>query len=392
MSVIKIDPDSLELGQKMKQEIEERLKENGKPSVLEIEHQTNDNFQFIFGKCIDPALIDHSCVIVCFFKTCNNWFVDQIYAEYGDGVSPRISGPYTYEQAKECFYKFAYADIANLVNTHITETDDFKLKQVRYSNLKALNNYLSLDKVNQTLIENYIPKLYSFIKADIYQYDDFNILDDKIEFTFHADMYDVTWYLDYHQKPYKYGWYRSPTNKDGWIQYSREKSSIITYNSLKTIQRCFALQVKNEIPDPFFDKLDNQSYEAELYEQLKILQNAQEYEKVFSDPISFNWFCKFYGFDDKATSPMTKEKFVRLFKDGLPDGFVLGMPLNTGDTGIYQSKDNKWIIGHVGDSSSSCGADRYSFSVLHVSNSEEKAFNLFYKFVMGKEDPNNWKA
>ena len=93
---------------------------------------------------------------------------------------------------------------------------------------------------------------------------------------------------------------------------------------------------------------------------------------------------------------MIKNELIKLFTDketgklNLPVGFVLGEPNKVDETGIFQDKNNEWLIVKIGIPNPSGIGDARYHKTLYCGYNEDNAFTVFFNFLINKEDPNDW--
>lgn len=93
---------------------------------------------------------------------------------------------------------------------------------------------------------------------------------------------------------------------------------------------------------------------------------------------------------------MTKEEFLRLFTDEktgrikLPSNYIIGNPTEVDETGVYQDDNGYWCVVKIGIPNPSCIGDARQANTLYRGNSENNAFAVFYSFVVGQENPDDW--
>ena len=88
---IPLDFDSWQLGQRMKEEINDRLAMNWQPSITRIEKRNPQNGKFVFGKR------SRDVPSISIFKIRDYWFVYVVQIDVRRLVK-EVSGPYTYKQ------------------------------------------------------------------------------------------------------------------------------------------------------------------------------------------------------------------------------------------------------------------------------------------------------
>lgn len=305
---LELDYDSNKLGQQMKQEIEDILKENNKPSLAEIAKQKSIkpvHFQFIFGSYCDPSHLNQSDANVCVFKVSDNWFLEQnVFDWNGSGVRPNIDGPFDYKLAI-AFLISKYLEMPDLIDSNIVESAQYKLGYDRFGSFVKLNEYLNFDKNMQDLIEKYVANLYDYIKSGLTTHNRLNVHDNVIKFTYYSyansKRYRTSLILDYHQKPYACQWIKYQIDKKNFLLGNETKGPLVKNNDLILMQRDYAVTIKDTLADTIRQKLIKSDDKAklELYTQWKRLNNMQEYEKVFKHRITFDEFCYFYSLDKK---------------------------------------------------------------------------------------------
>ena len=305
---LELDYDSDKLGQQMKQEIEDILKENNKPSLAEIAKQKSIkpvHFQFIFGNYCDPSHLNQSDANVCVFKVSDNWFLEQnVFDWNGSGVRPNIDGPFDYKLAM-AFLIGKYLEMPALIDSNIVKSAQYKLGYDRFGSFVKLNEYLNFNKNMQDLIEKYVVNLYDYIKSGLTMHNRLNVHDNVIKFTYYSYVnnkrYRTSLILDYHQKPYTCQWIQYHVDKKNFPLGNEAKGPLVKNNDLILMQRDYAVTIKDTLADTIRQKLIKSGDKAklELYTQWKRLNNMQEYEKVFKHRITFNEFCYFYSLDKK---------------------------------------------------------------------------------------------
>lgn len=88
---------------------------------------------------------------------------------------------------------------------------------------------------------------------------------------------------------------------------------------------------------------------------------------------------------------MTKKEFLERFtnkKTGkleLPNGFILGEPINTNEIGIYSFR-NWWMVDKIGIPNPMSIGDALTPVHLYMGLNENKAFDVFTDFVTGAEN------
>lgn len=93
---------------------------------------------------------------------------------------------------------------------------------------------------------------------------------------------------------------------------------------------------------------------------------------------------------------MNKQTLIKLFtnketgKLNLPSGFVLGEPNKVDETGIFQDKNNEWLVVKIGIPNPSGIGDARYHRTLYCGYNEDNAFTVFFNFLIDKEDPNDW--
>lgn len=308
LTSLKLDYDSDKLSQRMKQEIEDILKENNKPSLAEIAKQKSIkpvHFQFIFGNYCDPSHLNQSDANVCVFKVSDNWFLEQnVFDWNGSGVRPNIDGPFDYKLAK-AFLIGKYLEMPDLIDSNIVKSAQYKLGYDRFGSFVKLNEYLNFDKNMQDLIEKYVVNLYDYIKSGLTTHNRLNVHDNVIKFTYYSyannKRYRTSLIFDYHQKPYTCQWIQYHVDKKNFPLGNEAKGPLVKNNDLILMQRDYAVTIKDTLADAIRQKLIKSGDKArlELYTQWKRLNNMQEYEKVFKHRITFDEFCYFYSLDKK---------------------------------------------------------------------------------------------
>ena len=344
---LKLDYDSNTLGQQMKQEIEDILKENNKPSLAEIAKQKSIkpvHFQFIFGNYCDPSHLNQSDANVCVFKVSDNWFLEQnIFDWNGSGVRPNIDGPFDYKLAK-AFLIGKYLEMPDLIDSNIVKSTQYKLGYDRFGSFVKLNEYLNFDKNMQDLIEKYVVNLYDYIKSGLTTHNRLNVHDNVIKFTYYSytnnKRYRTSLIFDYHQKPYACQWIKYQIDKKNFPLGNETKGPLVKNNDLILMQRDYAVTIKDTLADTIRQKLIKSGDKAklELYTQWKRLNNMQEYEKVFKHRITFDEFCYFYSLD---------KKLAKLKQDSANKNIKLvDKIINLLDKQIGETSDNdklKWM-------------------------------------------------
>lgn len=89
---ISLDFDSWQLGQRMKEEINDRLAMRWQLDLEQIEKRHLQNGKFVFGKC------SRDVPSISVFKIKGYWYVYAVQIDVRRLVK-EVSGPYTYEQA-----------------------------------------------------------------------------------------------------------------------------------------------------------------------------------------------------------------------------------------------------------------------------------------------------
>lgn len=170
-AVTKLDPDSDKLGKRMKQEIEQALKEKNKPDLdqLSLQKPGRSLLQYQFGKYRDPALVWPDDRAICVFKTGNAWFIEEVFSIYGDGTYTPLSGPFTYEQAKAYFLDYMLHDYPKLT------TNWYELGYRRFDDFDELDKYLALNKSVRQSINNYLKDLYKIVKSNLNKVIEFKV-------------------------------------------------------------------------------------------------------------------------------------------------------------------------------------------------------------------------
>lgn len=95
---------------------------------------------------------------------------------------------------------------------------------------------------------------------------------------------------------------------------------------------------------------------------------------------------------------MTKEEFLEKFtgnKSGklkLPYGFAMNEPYGqkTGTIGIYQKEDKTWRVYKIGLPDPYGSGEAYQACTLFQGHNADKAFSIFYNFIIGKENADYW--
>lgn len=344
---LKLDYDSNKLGQQMKQEIEDILKENNKLSLAEIAKQKSIkpvHFQFIFGNYCDPSHLNQSDANVCVFKVSDNWFLEQnVFDWNGSSVRPNIDGPFDYKLAK-AFLIGKYLEMPDLIDSNIVKSAQYKLGYDRFGSFVKLNEYLNFDKNMQDLIEKYVVNLYDYIESGLTTNNRLNVHDNVIKFTYYSyannKRYRTSLILDYHQKPYTCQWIQYHVDKKNFSLGNEAKGPLVKNNDLILMQRDYAVTIKDTLADAIRQKLIKSGDKArlELYTQWKRLNNMQEYEKVFKHRITFDEFCYFYSLD---------KKLAKLKQDNANKNIELvDKIIDLLDTQINKTSDNdklKWM-------------------------------------------------
>lgn len=253
-AVTKLDPDSDKLGKRMKQEIEQTLKEKSKPNLdqLALQKPCRSLLQYQFGKYRDPALVQPDDRAICVFKTDNAWFIEEVFSIYGDGTHTPLSGPFTYEQAKAYFLDYMLHDYPKLTTVW------YELGYRRFDDFDELDKYLALDKSVRRSINNYLSDLYKIVKSNSDKVTEFEVgatgmlfvatryfwgpsMPDKQE-------YQITYTLDYQRKPYVIQYKLNYANNGVVSETAKEKSST-QYTDLVQAEQAFKEKLISNLKD-----------------------------------------------------------------------------------------------------------------------------------------------
>lgn len=127
---IPLDFDSWQLGQRMKEEINDRLAMNWRLDLKQIEKQNLQNGKFVFGKCSQE--IPSTSV----FKIKGHWYVYAVQIDVRRLVK-EVSGPYTYEQAVALLFD-RYIGFPIVIN----KTNNYMHNLFKFTDLNNLARYL----------------------------------------------------------------------------------------------------------------------------------------------------------------------------------------------------------------------------------------------------------
>ena len=303
---LELDYDSNTLGQQMKQEIENILKENNKPNIDEIAKSFYDDldkykFHFIFGKCHDTDKVDAYDFPISCFKTNKNWYVLVNYIDhmYDRGLMTELDGPFTYEQAKVCLLA-ERMHLPKLANQAILHSHEYQLNLNRYNDLEELDKYFGFDSSIKDSIDSFLINFAKFIKIDLTKSHKLYATNNEVYYCYYGYMNkqlcEIDEVLKYSKKPYIYSWTQTPVDGHHNVIGKTVTKFRRHYDHLDTAQTVFALKVKKIIFDPIKRKLvkSDDKTKLELYLQWKYLNIAYEYEKVFGRKITFDLFCKIY--------------------------------------------------------------------------------------------------
>lgn len=248
-AVTKLDPDSDKLGKQMKQEIEQALKEKNKPNLdkLALQKSGRSLLQYQFGKYRDPALVQPDDWAICIFKTDNTWFVEEVFSIYGDGTHTPLSGPFTYEQAKNYFLDYMLHDYPKLT------TAWYELGYRRFDDFDELDKYLALNKSVRQSINDYLSNLYKIVKPNLDKFADFKVGATGMYFempkVIDQQKYQITYIFDYSKKPYTIKYEQSKIENNGFIYGKPVKQSFITYTDLVQAEQAFKERLISSLKD-----------------------------------------------------------------------------------------------------------------------------------------------
>lgn len=310
---LKLDYDSDKLGQQMKQEIEDILKENNKPNIDELAKSFYDDldkykFHFIFGNCYNTDKVDAYDFPISCFKTNKNWYVLVNYIDhmYDRGLMTELDGPFTYEQAKTCLLA-ERMHLPKLANKAILHSQKYQLNLNRYNDLEELDKYFGFDSSIKDSIDSFLINFAKFIKINLAESHKLYAINNEVHYCYYGYMNKQLCKIDevlkYSKKPYIYSWTQTPVD-DRHNPIGKTITKFRRhYDRLDTAQTVFALKVKKIIFDPIKRKLvkSDDKTKLELYLQWKYLNIAYEYEKVFGRKITFDLFCKIYWLNIDAT-------------------------------------------------------------------------------------------
>lgn len=127
---IPLDFDSWQLGQRMKEEINDRLAINWRPNLKQIEKQLLQNGKFVFGKCSQDV------PSISVFKIKGYWYVYAVQIDVRYLVK-EVSGPYTYQQAVALLFD-RYISLPITLN----KINDYTNNLFKFADLNALTRYL----------------------------------------------------------------------------------------------------------------------------------------------------------------------------------------------------------------------------------------------------------
>lgn len=253
-AVTKLDPDSDQLGNYMKQEIEQALKEKNKPTLdqLVLQKSGRSLLQYQFGKYCDPALVKPDDRAICVFKTDNTWFIEEVFSIYGDGTHTPLSGPFTYEQAKVYFLDYMLYDYSKLT------TDWYELGYRRFDDFDELDKYLALDKSVRRSINNYLKDLYKIVKPNLDELADFKVGATGMQFVAtryfwspsmsDKQEYQITYTFSYQKKPYVIQYKLNYVDNDVVSETAEEKSST-QYTDLPQAEQAFKEKLISNLKD-----------------------------------------------------------------------------------------------------------------------------------------------
>lgn len=253
-AVTKLDPDSDKLGNYMKQEIEQALKEKNKPNLdqLALQKSGRSLLQYQFGKYRDPALVQPDDWAICVFKTDNNWFIEEVFSIYGDGTHTPLSGPFTYEQAKAYFLDYMLYDYSKLT------TAWYELCYRRFDDFNELDKYLALDKLVRRSINDYLSDLYKIVKSNLNKVTEFEVGATGMRFVatryfwspsmFDKQEYQITYTFSYQKKPYVIQYKLNYVNNDIVSETAEEKSST-QYTDLPQAEQAFKEKLISNLKD-----------------------------------------------------------------------------------------------------------------------------------------------
>lgn len=253
-AVTKLDPDSDKLGKRMKQEIEQTLKEKNKPNLdqLALQKQGRSLLQYQFGKYRDPALVQPDDRTICVFKAGNAWFIEEVFSIYDDGTHTPLSGPFTYEQAKAYFLDYMLYDYPKLT------TAWYELGYRRFDDFDELDKYLALDKSTRQSINDYLSDLYKIVKSNSDKVTEFEVGSTGMRFVAiryfwgpsmpDKQEYQITYTLDYQRKPYTIEYELNYVNNDVVSETAEEKSST-QYTDLVQAEQAFREKLMNNLKD-----------------------------------------------------------------------------------------------------------------------------------------------
>lgn len=248
-AVTRLDPDSDKLGKRMKQEIEQALKEKNKPNLdkLALQKSGLSLLQYQFGKYRDPALVQPDDWAICIFKTDNTWFVEEVFSIYGDGTYTPLSGPFTYEQAKAYFLDYMLYDYSKLTTVW------YELGYRRFDDFDELDKYLALNKSVRQSINAYLNNLCKLVKSNFDKLTDFKVGATGMYFempkVINQQKYQITYTFDYSKKPYTIKYEQSKIENNGFIYGKPVKQSSTQYTDLAQAEQAFRDNLINNLKD-----------------------------------------------------------------------------------------------------------------------------------------------
>lgn len=248
-AVTKLDPDSDKLGKRMKQEIEQTLKEKSKPNLdqFALQKPGRSLLQYQFGKYRDPALVQPDDRAICVFKTDNAWFIEEVFSIYGDSTHTPLSGPFTYEQAKAYFLDYMLHDYSKLTTTW------YELGYRRFDDFNELDKYLALDNSVRQSINSYLKNLYKIVKSNLDELTDFKVGITDIYFemprVINQQKYQITYTFDYPKKPYTINYEQFKIENDGFIYGKPVKQSSTKYTDLSQAEQAFREKLMSNLKD-----------------------------------------------------------------------------------------------------------------------------------------------